>query len=332
MSLNRSPLTHPALPRTVLLAAAALLSACTTTAHYGSDRIALKDPFEKINRKVYKFDRALDKAVLRPVAVVYTKVVPRLARRGIENGFRNLTEPETFVNAFLQAKPKVALHALARFVINSTLGAGGLGDPAAKWGIAPQREDFGQTFGVWGIGSGPYLMLPLLGPSTVRDAAGRGAAFAGGDPVEYGRTQLHLRWYVSYPITGLQLISLRARLLDSADKVLNGSADEYATVRSAYLQERRNELYDGSPPDEDDALSPANPTGSDATPFPGVTAKPAPRPADPPLNVDPGPATSAPPTIGAGTSDPKILASTLLNVDPGPVMSSPAATSATNLR
>ena len=261
-----------ALPRIALIASLALASACATQP--GSDRIARKDPLERINRKIYKADRRLDKAVLRPVAVAYTKVVPEAGRRGITNAFNNLNEPETFVNAVLQAKPKVALRALARFVINSTLGIAGLADQATRFGIPAQREDFGQTFAVWGIGSGPYLVLPVLGPSTLRDAVGRGVEFAGGDPVQYGRSRLNLRWYVDYSITALDLINLRANLLDTADPVLKGAADEYATVRSAYLQERRNEIYDGHPPDEDDTSPADDPApavmGANAVP-PGTT-------------------------------------------------------------
>jgi len=266
--------------RAALLATSLLVAGCVTPP--GSDRIARKDPLERINRKVYKFDRGLDKAILRPVAVGYTKIVPQAGRRGIANGFSNLTEPETFVNAVLEAKPKLALRALARFVINSTLGVGGLADQASKMGLPQVRKDFGQTFATWGIGSGPYLVLPVLGPSTFRDAAGRGAEFAGGDPVEFGRGRLHLRWYVDYSITALRLISLRSQLLDTADPVLKGAADEYATVRSAYLQERRSQIYDGHPPDEDTGddpaapggVAPPNPAGSPPTLTPGDLTQP----------------------------------------------------------
>ena len=272
--------------RAALLATSLLVAGCVTPP--GSDRIARKDPLEKINRKIYKADRKLDKAVLRPVAVAYTKVVPQAARRGIANGFSNLTEPESFVNAILEAKPKLALRALARFVINSTLGIGGLADQATKMGLPQVRKDFGQTFATWGIGSGPYLVLPILGPSTLRDAAGRGVEFAGGDPVEFGRGRLHLRWYIDYSITALRLISLRSQLLDTADPVLKGAADEYATVRSAYLQERRSEIYDGHPPDEDAGDDPAAPAGT-ALPNP-VGSPQVPAPADltqPPASMPP---------------------------------------------
>lgn len=284
--------------RVALLGTSLLVAGCVTPP--GSDRIARKDPLEKINRKIYKTDRALDKAILRPVAVGYTKIIPEAARRGISNGFSNLTEPETFVNAVLEAKPKLALRALARFVINSTLGIGGLADQATKMGLPQVRKDFGQTFATWGIGSGPYLVLPILGPSTLRDAAGRGVEFAGGDPVEFGRGRLHLRWYVSYPITALRLIDLRSRLLDTADPVLKGAADEYATVRSAYLQQRRAEIYDGNPPDNAEEDDPAKPItqgplapltqsagAAPASPPGAVPAAPAPVPVNPPDDARP---------------------------------------------
>lgn len=274
--------------RFALIASAALLGACTTTAHYGSQRIALKDPLEKFNRKVYKADRALDKTIIRPAAVVYTKVVPEAGRRGINNFFNNVEEPRNFLNALLQGKPKVAVRTFARFVINTTLGLGGFADHATGMGLPAHKEDLGQTFAVWGIGSGPYLVLPLLGPSTLRDATGRGAELAGADPFDYGVGRLHLQWYIQYPgLTLPRLLDARAELLDSADKLLNGSADEYATVRSAYLQARQNEIYDGNPPDED-ADSPADM----ATP----AAPPPPPPADLPRNVDPGAPQSALPT------------------------------------
>jgi phospholipid-binding lipoprotein MlaA len=290
--------------RTALLVLALLSGACTTTAHYGGDRIAHKDPLEKFNRKVYKVDRALDKAIVRPAAVVYTKVVPEAGRRGIHNFFNNAEEPRNFVNAVLQGKPKVALQTLARFIINTTLGVGGFADHATGFGLPEHKEDFGQTFAVWGIGSGPYLVLPVLGPSTLRDAAGRGIEFAGGDPFDYAIGRLHLRWYVKYPgITLPRLLDVRAELLDTADKLLNGSADEYATVRSAYLQSRRNDIYDGNPPDDDPADSPADMAAS-PTPSPPPTAMP-----DSPLNVDPGAPQPAPPSTPSGDQ--------ALNLDPG---------------
>lgn len=309
--------------RLALLAiAAATISACATTAHYGSDRIALKDPLEKLNRKVYAFDRAIDKAAIRPAAKVYTKVVPEAGRRGINNFFNNVEEPRNFVNAVLQGKPKVALRTLARFIINTTLGVGGFADHATGWGLPEQKEDFGQTFAVWGIGSGPYLVLPLLGPSTLRDAAGRGAEVAGGDPFDYAIGRLHLRWYVEYPgITIPRLLDVRAELLDTADKLLNGSADEYATVRSAFLQSRRNEIYDGTPPDDDDSASPADMASPADAPGTAVTPPPPPPQADAPLNVDPGPVAVAPSTLAVASiasSDPA------LNIDRGAVAAAPS--------
>lgn len=285
------------LPSAALLVTSLITAGCSTMP--GSDRIARKDPLEKLNRKIYKADRALDKAVLRPVAVAYTKVVPEAGRHGISNAFSNLSEPETFVNAILEAKPKLALRALARFVINSTLGIGGLADHATKMGLPQVRKDFGQTFATWGIGSGPYLVLPILGPSTLRDAAGRGVEFAGGDPVEYARGRLNLRWYVDYSITALRLVDLRSRLLDTADPVLKGAADEYATVRSAYLQERRSEIYDGNPP-EDDAATTGDDPAAVSSPGPlaplghspdttGLTPPAGPAPINPPDDAKPIP-------------------------------------------
>jgi len=304
--------------RAALIATALMLSGCATTAHYGSDRIAQKDPLEKLNRKVYKFDRAIDKAVVRPAAKVYTKIVPEAGRRGVTNFFNNAEEPRNFINAVLQGKPKVALKTLARFIINTTLGVGGLADHATGMGLPPQKEDFGQTFVVWGIGSGPYLVLPVLGPSTLRDAAGQGVAYFG-DPFRVGLRELDLQWWLAYPLTGIELLDLRSQLLDTADKLLNGSADEYATVRSAYLQNRRNEIYDGNPPD-DDAASPADMPGDGAAAKNGVppaAGEPAPTARiDLPLNIDPGPAA-----IGESAQLAAVTPS--LNQDPGPAVAAP---------
>ena len=309
----------PQSPARFLLAAGLLaVSACATTP--GGDRIARKDPLEKINRPIYKFDRAIDKAVIRPSAKIYTKVVPEAGRRGITNFFNNVEEPRNFINAVLQGKPKVALRTLARFIINTTLGVGGLADHATGMGLREQKEDFGQTFAVWGIGSGPYLVLPLLGPSTLRDAAGRGAEIAGGDPYRLGVSKLNLQWYLDLPLTGIELLDTRAQLLDTADKLLNGSADEYATVRSAYLQSRKNAIYDGLPPDDEDASpadeAPASAAAPEADTAKGVGNTAAPPPPDAPLNVDPGPASAASPALPAPGEPP-------LNSDPGPTPSAP---------
>lgn len=266
-----------------LIAIVALLamSGCTTAP--GGDRIAQKDPLEGYNRFMYGVNRGVDHAIIRPVAKGYVAAVPESGRRGLTNVLNNVDEPKSFVNAVLQGKPRAALRTLARFIINTTLGVGGLADHASWMGIRRQDEDFGQTFAVWGIGSGPYLVLPLLGPSTLRDTAGRVVEFVGGDPYRFALDRANLRWYYSYGITGVEILDLRAQVLGPLDALTRGSADEYATVRSAYLQSRRNEIYDGTPPDEDFEDVPITPAEAAAVAAPSIgTDASAPPPPPPP--------------------------------------------------
>lgn len=223
-----------------LIAAAALFLAGCATTNPGGDRLAQRDPLEGFNRAVWGFNQGVDKVVLKPVTTVYRAVAPKPVRRGISHVFSNLSEPWSFINNVLQGKPKRALRNLGRFVVNTTVGVAGLGDPASKMGIKPAPEDLGQTFAAWGMNAGPYLVLPVLGPSTLRDGIGTGAAqFA--DPyrvclsdcgVVDGTGQL--------AITAAQVVSGRSDLMDAgADALLESSADAYATARSAYLQRRR---------------------------------------------------------------------------------------------
>lgn len=232
------------------LLALLLLPACATTS-YGSQAQAELDPYENFNRGMYGFNKGLDTVVLKPVAVVYRTVTPVAARRGASRVLDNIDEPLTFVNALLQGKPKSALNALARFVINTTIGVGGLADHATGFGLQRQEEDFGQTLAVWGVNSGPYLVLPLFGPSTFRDTVGLGLD-AVADPWNFAQNELFPNQTEVLGFTGFEIIDLRSRLMDSADVLLRGSADEYATVRSAYLQARAAQIYDGTPPEPEE--------------------------------------------------------------------------------
>jgi len=161
----------------------------------------------------------------------------------VSNFLANLSSPVTIVNELLQGKLKGFGTDTARLVINSTLGIGGLFDPATKLGLDAGDEDFGQTLGKWGVGPGPYLMLPLLGPSTVRDTFGRA-----GDQFAEPRSYLNDP-YVRWGLTGLDLVDTRAGLLQT-DDVLRRSFDPYGFVRNAYLQRRQFQVYDGNPPEE----------------------------------------------------------------------------------
>ena len=153
------------------LVALVLLSGCATV---GQDRLAEKDPLEKVNRGIWAVDMAADKVIMRPAAKVYRAVTPAPARRGISNAFANLTEPWSFINNVLQGHGKRAMRNLGRFAVNSTIGIGGLFDHASKMGMPAAYEDLGQTMAVWGFNAGPYLVLPIFGPSTMRDAIGQG--------------------------------------------------------------------------------------------------------------------------------------------------------------
>lgn len=250
------------------------LGACATP-HPGSNAQALADPWERTNRKIYTFNKGLDKYAALPVTKVYRFAVPTAARHGVSNAFSNIGEPLSFSNAVAQGKIKQAFRTLDRFLINSVLGVGGLADHATDLGRPEEPEDFGQTLAWWGVKSGPYVMLPLIGPSTIRDAAGFAVdVFA--DPFDYGRNAVvHFSLVDKTAKFAGQVIDLRSRLIDSgAEGLLANSLDEYATVRSAYLQRRQSQIYDGNPPDTDD-------TPADAPLAPGATPPPKPAPVQP---------------------------------------------------
>ncbi len=251
-------MTNTTRGRTVLmLAALGLLAACATTP---GDQLAAKaDPWEKTNRSIYKFNRGIDKAVVSPATNVYRAVVPQAAQHGVANAFGNATQPLSFVNALLQGKISQAFRSVDRFLINTTLGLGGLADHATDMGRPDEPEDFGQTLAVWGVKSGPYVMLPIFGPSTIRDAIGfAGEQFA--DPYQVALAA-NVNGLPYYGVRGLSLLNTRSYLMDTTDGVLKGSADEYTTVKSAYLQYRENLIYDGDVPEEEEApLLPATPS------------------------------------------------------------------------
>jgi phospholipid-binding lipoprotein MlaA len=203
------------------------------------------DPLEPLNRAIYKFNDVLDRAVLKPVAEGYQDYIPSPMRTGVRNFFFNLYEPFTIVNNALQGKPGDAAGDTMRLIFNTTFGVFGLFDVATGWGLEPHKEDFGQTFGVWGVGEGWYLMVPLLGPSTGRDAPGLVLEYKF-DPIKYLTSGVP-----RYAATGLLFISKRAELL-SASEVLDAAAvDEYLQVREAFRQKRWNEIHDGNPPEPD---------------------------------------------------------------------------------
>jgi phospholipid-binding lipoprotein MlaA len=226
--------------------AAAALSVCVAggCAHR-SPYQDVSDPLEPVNRKIYDFNDFVDRNLIKPVAERYQEYVPARARTGVRNFFSNLGEPVTIVNDLLQWKPQQAAGDTLRFTFNSVFGLAGLMDVATGWELPKHDEDFGQTFGVWGFGEGWYLVLPLLGPSTVRDTVGL--------PLE---GYLDAKNYISNGWTRagvytLFVVSKRADLL-SASRVLDSAAvDPYLQVRGAYRQRRWYDLHDGEPPEPD---------------------------------------------------------------------------------
>ncbi len=222
-----------------LFGAALLLSGCATGPNANP-----ADPLEPWNRGVYKFNDAVDRAVLKPVAIAYQESTPELVRKGVGNFFANLEDAWTTVNSVLQLKGQAAGESFTRFWVNTLMGLGGVLDVAGEMQIPRHNEDFGQTLGYWGVGAGPYVVLPLLGPSTARDTAALPADWYGDlvthtDDIGTRNTLIVVRG-----------VHKRANLLKQ-EKLLEGAAlDKYSFLRDAYLQHRRNLVYDGNPPDE----------------------------------------------------------------------------------
>lgn len=262
----------PISPRSVRLLvaglAAALLMALGGCA-VGPDR---RDPLEPFNRKVMAFNEGVDSAVLKPVATVYRNAVPPLARTGVSNFFGNLGDAWSFVNSLLQFKFQNAAENWMRLNVNTIMGLGGILDIASDMNIERHKEDFGQTLGRWGIASGPYLMLPLLGPSTVRDAFAL-PVDQWADPVQHvdptgSRNALY----------GLRIVDTRSNLLRVGTVLEEAALDKYTFVRDSHLQRRRAEVFDSGPRSQDatagsdkvvsptEAASPQAPATTPATP------------------------------------------------------------------
>ena len=194
-----------------------------------------KDPFENLNRKTFEFNENLDENFLMPVAEAYSKFPPKI-KIGISNFFNNLEEVDTFVNQLLQGKPKQSINDLTRFLINTTVGLGGFIDVASKIGLERHEEDFGQTLAVWGVGQGPYIMLPVLGPSTLRDTLSRPvSSFLS---VTFHMTETD----VNIALKGIDAIETREKLL-GIESLLSG--DKYSFVKDAYIQSMMYEIKDG---------------------------------------------------------------------------------------
>ena len=201
----------------------------------------INDPYENLNRKTYQFNENLDEKIAKPIAEIYSKF-PVPIKNGVTNFFNNLEEVDTFINQMLQGKPKESLNDLTRFIINSTIGLGGFIDVASKMGLERHEEDFGQTLGVWGVGQGPYVMLPVLGPSTFRDTFSRPvSSFLS---VTFHMTDAD----VNIALKSIDAIETRERLLE-VESLLSG--DKYSFVKDAYIQSINYEVKDGIDVEDD---------------------------------------------------------------------------------
>ncbi|WP_444814747.1 MlaA family lipoprotein [Variovorax flavidus] len=202
------------------------------------------DPFEPLNRQVARFNDTVDDAVLRPVATVYQRALPSPIRAGVNNFFGNLSDVWSFVNSVAQLKLQDSAQTFMRVNVNTVFGLGGILDIATEAGIDRHSEDFGQTLGRWGVPSGPYLVLPLLGPSTVRDAAAL-IVDVNGDLVNHVNDIP-----VRNSMYALRLVDLRSNLLRASQLLDDAALDRYSFTRDAFLQRRRNEVHDGNLPDD----------------------------------------------------------------------------------
>lgn len=224
----------------IALLLAWLASGCTAM----TDRAEAYDPWEGMNRKTFAFNDALDRAVLKPVAQGYQRVTPGFVQEGVNNFYGNLEDVGTGLNNFLQGKIGEGLSDTGRVIVNSVFGVFGLWDVATPLGLEKHDEDFGQTLGAWGVAPGPYFVIPLLGPSTVRDAPAKAV-----DPSWYysraiDNNTVYWSWW------GMDKVRTRANLLKAENILDQAALDKYTFIRDAWWQRRRNAVYDGSPPRE----------------------------------------------------------------------------------
>lgn len=234
---------RPAMWARIAIAVATLaMAGCATTQKAAPSEA---DPWESLNRGIYAFNDVPDRYLLKPIARGYRAVLPSFMRRGVSNFFDNLTTPRSMVNNFLQNKPDQGFSDFGRFVLNTTVGIGGLFDVASAAGLDIYDEDFGQTFAVWGVPDGPFVMIPLLGPSTLRDAAAYPLDWISNPLVHYDNSSVRDKLII------LRLIEARSRLL-TAEQLIAESPDIYVTLRESFLQNRRFQVYDGNPPIDED--------------------------------------------------------------------------------
>jgi phospholipid-binding lipoprotein MlaA len=216
-----------------------VLSACASGPNANPN-----DPLEPFNRGVYRFNDGVDKAVLKPVATAYQEVLPTPVRQGVANFFGNLEDAWSFVNNALQLKGQFAVDSMVRFGVNSFIGLGGILDVASEMSVEKHTKDFGHTLGYWGVAPGPYLVLPLLGPSTLRDTVALPVDMQGDIAANIAHVPTR------NTVTAVRAVDKRAELLKASAMMEEAALDPYTFTRDAYLQHRRSSIFDGNPPDD----------------------------------------------------------------------------------
>lgn len=231
-----SPIKRGAL-RVLGLGIALLLQGCATV-----QTADPRDPLESLNRSIYQFNDVIDQAAIQPAAQMYEAVVPGLVRAGVNNFLGNLGDGWSMANSAMQLKGQAAAETFMRICVNTFFGLGGLLDVATEMRLEKRGEDLGQTLGYWGVGPGPYLMLPFFGPSTLRDTLALPLDMQG------DAAQLFSDTSTRNALSLTRVLDVRARLLQTVDVVKAASLDPYSFVRDAYLQKRLNDIHDGNPP------------------------------------------------------------------------------------
>lgn len=213
-----------------------------------------RDPWESMNRSVFSFNDALDAIAIKPAAQAYVKVVPRLVRTGLSNFFGNLSDVWSMANSALQLKGQATAETFMRINVNTFLGLGGVLDVATEMRLEKRKEDFGQTLGYWGVKPGPYVVLPLLGPSTLRDALATPLDLKGTPSLALSDEA------TANSLLVIRVVDARSGLLQTLDVIKAASLDPYTFVRDGYLQKRVNDIHDGNPPSAFDYSEPESPT------------------------------------------------------------------------
>ena len=235
----------------------ASLSACATRPDAGNPMAVAAyeeaaDPLEPFNRAMFKVDAGLDTVLVRPVVTVYRTVVPSQGRKGVDNFLSNLRAPVTLTNDILQGEFSRAGTTIGRFVVNTGMGFFGFFDVGEKLGMEKHSEDFGQTLAVWGVPAGPYLYVPLIGPSTVRDGSGFLVDAMAIDPVGWYERSDDAPGWLRWADLGITYVNARDQFMDPLDELKKSSLDYYSALRSSYRQIRAKEIRNGAPPPMED--------------------------------------------------------------------------------